>query len=67
MLYNGSTYNYHLIIKELAEKFKGNVDCLGENTEKYITFKVPLKIINKNDKPILDKLKFIDSYRFMAT
>ena len=28
---------------------------------------MPLKIINKNDKPIIYKLKFIDSYRFMAT
>ena len=35
--HNASTYNYHLIIKELAKKFKGSFECLGENTEKYIT------------------------------
>ena len=34
---------------------------------KYITFSVLLKTINKNGKPIIYKLKFIDSYRFMTT
>ena len=29
---NGSTLNYHFIIKELGEKFKGQFTCLGENT-----------------------------------
>ena len=28
------TYGYHFIIKELANKFKGEFQCLGENTEK---------------------------------
>ena len=31
---NGSAYGYHFIIKELAEKFEGQFECLGENTEK---------------------------------
>ena len=64
---NGSTYNYHFIIKELACEFDGNFECLGENTEKYITFSVPIKkrIDNKNiDRTY--KIKFIDSFRFMA-
>ena len=37
------TYDYHLIIKELAEEFEGQFECLGENTEKYVTFSVPIK------------------------
>ena len=37
---NGSTYNYHFIIKELVEEFEGQFECLGQNTEKYITFSV---------------------------
>ena len=46
----------------------GNFDCLGENTEKYITFSVPLKkkIENKNLE-ITYKIKFIDSFRFMSS
>ena len=43
VFHNGSTYDYHFIIKELVKEFEGNFDCLGENTEKYITFSVLLK------------------------
>ena len=67
VLHNGSNYDYHLIIKELAEKFKGNIDCLGENTEKYITFSVPLKKEIKDKKLVTYKLRFINSSRFMST
>ena len=38
---------------------------LGENTEKYISFSIPLKVKNDEGKKILCKLKFIDSMRFM--
>ena len=64
---NGSTYDYHFIIKELVKEPDGNFECLGENTEKYITFSVPIKkeIKNKNIE-ITYKIKFIDSYRFMS-
>ena len=40
---NVCTHNYHFIIKELAEEFEGQFECLGENTKKYITFLVPIK------------------------
>ena len=43
IFHNGSTYDYHFIIKELPCEFDGNFECLGENTEKYITFSVPIK------------------------
>ena len=68
IFHNGSTYDYHFIIKELASEFEGNFECLGENTEKYITFSVPIKkrIENKN-MDITCKIKFIDSFRFKAT
>ena len=46
---NGSTYDYHFIIKQIAREFKGNFECLGENTEKYITFSVPIKKLLDND------------------
>ena len=68
VFHNGSTYDYHFIIKELVKEFEGNFDCLGENTKKYITFSVPLKkkIENKNLE-ITYKIKFIDSFRFMSS
>ena len=40
--HNGSVYDYHFIIKQLAIEFKGKFDCLGENTKKYITFSAPI-------------------------
>ena len=75
VFHNSSTYDNHFIIKELAEEFEGEFECSGENTEKYITFSVPIKKeITKKDKngndkitKISYKIKFIDSYRFMST
>ena len=68
IFHNGSTYDYHFIIRELVSEFDGNFECLGENKEKYITFSVPIKkrIENKNID-ITYKIKLIDSFRFMAT
>ena len=48
VFHNGSIYDYHFIIKELVKEFDGNFECLGENTEKYITFSVPIKKKIKN-------------------
>ena len=36
VFHNGSTYDYHFIIKELVKEFEGNFEYLGENTEKNI-------------------------------
>ena len=47
VIHSGSTYDYHFIIKQLAKEFNGEIKCLGENTEKYITFSVPLKKVLK--------------------
>ena len=65
VFHNGSTYDYHFIIKQLAREFKGNFECIGENTEKYITFSVPIKKEHDNGKPSIYTLKFIDSCRLM--
>ena len=42
VFHNGSVYDYHFTIKQLAIEFRGKFDCLGENTEKYITFSAPI-------------------------
>ena len=67
VFHNGSAYDYHFIIKQSAEEFEGEFECLGENTEKYITFPVPLKKEDDNGKIITYKLRFTDSFRFMST
>ena len=75
VFHNGSNHDYHFIIKESAEEFKKQFTCLGENTEKYITFTVPIEKevtkINKSGEEITKNisyiLQFIDSARFMAS
>ena len=75
VFHNRSNYDYHFIIKELAKEFKKQFTCLGENTEKYITFTVPIEKeitrIDKKEKEITKNrsyiLQFIESARFMAS
>ena len=51
----------------MAKEFKGKLDCIGENMEKYITFSAPIKKKCDDGKTITYKLRFIDSFRFMST
>ena len=70
VIIHNATYDTHFIINQLAIEFKGELNCIGDNMEKYITFSVPIKkeVINNNGdkKTITYKLKFIDSFRFMS-
>ena len=43
VFHNGSNYDYYFIVKELVEECNKQFTCLGENTEKYITFTVPIE------------------------
>ena len=73
--HDGSNYDYHFIKKQFPEEFKTQFTCLGENTEKYITFIVPVeKEVTRVDingdevtKNISNILQFMDSTRFMAS
>ena len=70
VFHNGSNYYYHFIIKELPDEFEGKFGCLGENTEKYKTFPVPIeKEVTKTDKDGNEKVvttsyktKFIERF-----
>ena len=48
VFHNGSNYEYHFIIKELANDFEGELECLGENTENYKNFLFDRKRSDKN-------------------
>ena len=65
VIIHNATYDTHFIIKQLAIEFKGEVNCIGDNMENYITFSVPIKKELNNGKTVTYKLKFIDSIRFM--
>ena len=54
----------------MAEEFRAkNFECLGENTEKYISISVPIKKESDNDscETITYKIKFIYSCSFMPS
>ena len=57
----------HFMLNQLAIEFKCELNCIGDNMEKYITFSVPIKKECGNGKTITYKLKSIDSFRFMLT
>ena len=69
IIIHNASYDTHFMLNQLAIEFKGELNCIGDNMEKYITFPVPIKkeAINNNGdkKTITYKLKFIDSFRFM--
>ena len=55
------------IILLIHQEFEGQIKCLVENTETYITFSVPIKKKLDNSKRITYKIIFFDSFRFMST
>ena len=75
VFHNGSNYDYHFIVKELANEFEGKFECLGENTEKYknvsATIEKEVRNINNDGNEsvvtISYKLKFIDNGRYIAS
>ena len=79
VFHNLSGYDSHLFIGNLGFS-DGNIDCIPNNEEKYISFTktiqvgtYPKKAIDADgeffyeQKPIFYKIRFIDSFKFMAT
>ena len=75
VLHNESNYDYHFIIKDLANEFEGQFECLGENTENWKTISIAIvsevtnidKDFNESIVTISYKIKFIDSASFMES
>ena len=68
--HNLSGYDSHLFIKNLGFT-AGNIDCIPNNEEKYISFTKNIEVGTYTDKegktkPIKHKIRFIDSFKFMA-
>ena len=57
VFHNGYNYNYHFIIKEIAEECEGQFLCSWENTEKYITFSVLKRSVSEIHKKRKKKLR----------
>ena len=70
--HNLSGYDSHLFIKNLGVS-DGNIKCIANNEEKYISFSKKIvvgKYIDKKDekeKESKREIRFIDSFKFMST
>jgi len=62
IFHNLSGYDSHLFIKNLG-KTQGQIDCIPNNEEKYISFS---KSAN-DDKKFKYKIRFVDSFKFMSS
>ena len=51
---NRFKYDYHFVIKEVAEEFEKEFTCLGKSAKKYINVSVPIEadvvIVDKSGK-----------------
>ena len=54
-----------MIIKELANEFREDIQCIPEDKEKYKSFSIPIMYKTVNEYDILYNLRFVDSNRFM--
>ena len=71
IFHNLANYNSHLFVKNLS-KSEGNIKCIPNNEEKYISFSkdvVAANIRNEEEKEVKVKneLRFINSFKFMAS
>ena len=71
VFHNLSGYDSHLFIKNLGFS-KGNIYCIPNNEEKYISFNKNIQVGSYTSKkgeikPLHHQIRFIDSFKFMAT
>ena len=67
VFHNLSGYDAHLFIRQLGEKFQADdIGVIAENKETYISFNVKIDV-QLDSKPVKIELRFIDSFRFMAS
>ena len=58
IIIHNASYDTHFITNQLAEECKGELNCIGENMEKYITFSVSIKKEGDNGKKNCMQTKF---------
>ena len=71
VFHNLSGYDSHLSIKNIGFS-EGNIDCIPNNEEKYISFTKNIQVGSytskkREIKPWYHRVRFMDSFKFMAT
>ena len=65
VIHDGSNYDFHLLIKELVEEFRIEIQSIPQDKEKYKSFGIPIMYKECKDYAIPYNLRFIDSNKFM--
>ena len=71
LFHNRTNYDFKLIITELGREFRSQLQCMPANTNKYMSFSIPIKkkvyanSINTKENVITYSLNFIDSARHL--
>ena len=65
VIHNGSKYDFHFIIKELANEFGIEIHCIPEDKEQYKALSIPVFYKTTEEYEIPYNLRFIDSNKFM--
>ena len=71
VFHNLSGYDSHLFVKNLGFS-EGNIDCIPNNEERYISFTKKIEVGSYTSKkgetkPLHHSIRFIDSFKFMAS
>ena len=71
IFHNLSGYDAHLFVKNLG-KTEGNIKCIPNNEEKYISFSKDIVVDEYTNKKgekieIMHEIRFLDSFKFMAS
>ena len=71
IFHNLSGYDAHLFVKNLG-KTEGNIKCIPNNEEKYISFLKDIVVDEYTNKKgekieIMHEIRFLDSFKFMAS
>ena len=71
VFHNLSGYDSHFFVKKLGFS-EGNIDCIPKNEERYISFTKRIQVGSYTSKkgetkPLHHQIRFIDSFKFMAT
>lgn len=65
VFHNLSGYDAHLFIKKLATYDAGDITCIPQTKENYISFTKKIEFSPDTLTPKITSLRFIDSYKFM--
>ena len=65
VIHNGSNYDFHLIIKELAKNFREEIQCIPEDTETCKTFSITIMHKRAEKSQYLCNVRFIDRNKVM--